>query len=89
MKLIEGEVGHAYLVTEVQIEDRLTRRLEALGVNEQTPVTVLNKKGSGSLIIKVRGTRLALGRKIADGITVSPVEEEKENGAEDRKEMRS
>jgi ferrous iron transport protein A len=44
--------------------------LEALGVNQQTPVIILNKKGSGSLIIKVRGTRLALGRQIAEGIAV-------------------
>ena len=41
-----------------------------MGVNEQTPITILNKKGSGSLIIKVRGTRLALGKKISDGIMV-------------------
>jgi len=33
-------------------------------------VTILNKKGSGSLIIKVRGTRLALGKKISEGIVV-------------------
>lgn len=70
MKLNEGEIGRTYLVTDVQIEERLTRRLEALGVNEQTPVVILNKKGSGSLIIKVRGTRLALGRQISEGISV-------------------
>ena len=70
MKLNEGERGKNYLVTEVLAEKKIARRLEALGVNERTPVTVLNKKGSGSLIIKVRGTRLALGRQIAEGITV-------------------
>ena len=48
----------------------LPRRLEALGVNEGTPVNILNKKGSGSVIIKVRGTRLALGRRLSEGITV-------------------
>ena len=74
MKLIEGEVNQTLLVMSVQVEERLTRRLEALGVNEQTPIIVLNKKGSGSLIIKVRGTRLALGRRIAEGITVRPIE---------------
>ena len=73
MKLNEGEKGKNYLVTGVLAEKRVARRLEALGVNERTPVTVLNKKGSGSLIIKVRGTRLALGRQIAEGITVEEV----------------
>ena len=73
MKLNEGEKAKNYLVTGVLAEKKVARRLEALGVNERTPVTVLNKKGSGSLIIKVRGTRLALGRQIAEGITVEEV----------------
>lgn len=68
MKLYEGLVGRTYTVTSVLVSDTITRRLEALGVNEQTPLTILNKKGSGTLIIKIRGTRLALGRKIAEGI---------------------
>ena len=55
MKLYEGEIGKSYIVQEVMIEERLTRRLEALGVNEHTKVTVLNKKKSGTLIINVRG----------------------------------
>ena len=70
MKLNEGMIGRTYLVKSVVVDDTITRRLEALGVNEVTPVTILNKKGSGSLIIKVRGTRLALGKKISDGILV-------------------
>lgn len=70
MKLHEGEIGRSYIVHNVMIEERLTRRLEALGVNERTKITILNKKKSGTLIIKVRGTRLALGQKIADGIEI-------------------
>lgn len=70
MKLYEGTIGHTYLVKSVIVDDTITRRLEALGVNEMTPVTILNKKGSGSVIFKVRGTRLAVGRKISDGIQI-------------------
>lgn len=70
MKLNEGMIGGTYKVTDVSVDEQITRRLEALGVNEQTPITILNKKGSGSLIIKVRGTRLALGKRISDGIMV-------------------
>ena len=62
MKLNEGEVGKTYLVKNVIADAAITRRLEALGVNELTPVSVLNKKGSGSVIFKVRGTRLAVGK---------------------------
>ena len=58
-KLNECEIGGRYVVAGVQVDEGITRRLEALGVNEGTPVNILNKKGSGSVIIKVRGTRLA------------------------------
>ena len=64
MKLYEGKIGTTYLVESVHVEDAINRRLEALGVNENTPLLVMNKKNSGTMIIKVRGTRLALGRRI-------------------------
>ena len=64
-KLNECEIGGRYVVAGVQVDEGITRRLEALGVNEGTPVNILNKKGSGSVIIKVRGTRLALGRRLS------------------------
>lgn len=69
-RLNECEVGGRYVVAGVQVDESITRRLEALGVNEGTPVNILNNKGSGSVIIKVRGTRLALGRRLSEGITV-------------------
>ena len=70
MKLYEGKIGTTYLVESVHVEDAINRRLEALGVNENTPLLVMNKKNSGTMIIKVRGTRLALGRRITGGIVV-------------------
>ena len=75
MKLSEGIIGHTYRVDSVAVNETITRRLEALGVNSMTPVTLLNKKGSGSVIFKVRGTRLAVGKRISDGIEISEMEE--------------
>lgn len=69
-KLNECEIGGWYVVAGVEVDESITRRLETLGVNAGTPVHILNKKGSGSVIIKVRGTRLALGRRLSEGITV-------------------
>ena len=73
MKLYEGKTQNAYVVRSVTVDEAITRRLEALGVNENTQIFVLNKKQSGTMIIKVRGTRLALGRKITGGIHVEEV----------------
>lgn len=75
MRLYECEVGRRYQVESVMVDEAITRRLEALGVNEGTPVRILNKKGSGSVIIKVRGTRLAMGRKLSEGIGAREVDE--------------
>ena len=74
MKLNEGIIGRTYRVESVAVNETITRRLEALGVNNMTPVTLLNKKGSGSVIFKVRGTRLAVCKRISDGIEISEME---------------
>ena len=70
MKLYEGNIGATYLVESVHVDDAINRRLGALGVNENTRLLVMNKKKSGTMIIKVRGTRLALGRRITGGIDI-------------------
>lgn len=70
MKLYEGTIGERYLIRQILTEERLSKRLAALGLNEDTKVTVLHKKKSGTMIIFVRGTRLALGRRIAGEIEI-------------------
>lgn len=70
MKLSEGEIGRIYEVESIEIMDQVTRRLEALGLIGQTKIAVLNRKRGGCMIIRVRGTRLAVGRRIAEGIQV-------------------
>lgn len=70
MSLFEGEKGNSYEVKGLYVEEGLTRRLQALGLNDGTVITVLNRKKNGALIIKVRGTRLAIGKHISLGIEV-------------------
>lgn len=70
MTLREGTIGNKYQVKEIQLEDKVKRRLQMLGMTKGTGVQVLNNKKSGSIIMKVRGTRFAIGRRIAEGILV-------------------
>ena len=51
-------------------DKELERRLEALGMTNGTQVSVLNRKGKGIMIIKLRGTRFALGYNITRSIEV-------------------
>lgn len=70
MLLKDAQVGHTYVVEQIDLPFQLERRLEALGMTRETPVSVLNRKGKGILIIKLRGTRFALGYNITKNITV-------------------
>ncbi len=74
MKLSEGKTGQVYEVRSIEDMDQITRRLEALGLTGKTQVAVLNSKKQGCMIIRVRGTRWAIGRRIAEGIEVEAVQ---------------
>ncbi|MBO5094575.1 MAG: ferrous iron transport protein A [Lachnospiraceae bacterium] len=70
MTLYDGRIGADYEVRGVYVEEAVTRRLQALGINDGTTVKILNRKRKGAMIIQVRGTRLALGRHISSCIEV-------------------
>jgi len=75
MTLYDAQKGESYLIQGLSVESAITRRLQALGLNDGTVVNVLNRKKRGALIIQVRGTRLALGRHISSGIEVREAED--------------
>ena len=70
MLLKDAKIGETYVVEQIHLPFQLERRLEALGMTNETPVSVLNRKGKGILIIKLRGTRFALGYNITKNIEV-------------------
>lgn len=77
MTLYDAKKGESYLIEGLSVEPSITRRLQALGLNDGTRIRVLNRKKRGALIIWVRGTRLALGKHIS-----SHIEIQKEAGEE-------
>lgn len=73
MNLKEGRNQYTYVVKGIDIELQIERRLEALGLTEGTKITILNNDKKGSLTVKFRGTRFAIGKRIADHIEVEEV----------------
>lgn len=65
MTLDKATIGKEYEVEGIELEIAVKRRLEALGITKHTKVTIINKNRSGSIILMVRGSRLALGKAIA------------------------
>ena len=70
MRLSDGKIGGIYEIMDMGNTGRAARRLEALGMGGHAVVRVLNKKTGGDMIIWVRGTRWAIGRRIAEEIPV-------------------
>ena len=62
MRLKEGKNNGIYIVERIETEQNLERRLEALGLTEGSRIEVLNNDK--------KGTRFALGKRIADHIIV-------------------
>ncbi|BBF45298.1 hypothetical protein lbkm_4060 [Lachnospiraceae bacterium KM106-2] len=73
MTLFEAMKNSAYTVSSTELESGTGRRLEALGLTVGTKIEVLNRKRNGAVIFKVRGTRLAVGKKIAQAIKIMEV----------------
>ncbi len=70
MTLNDGEVNAEYIVEKLCLPIHMEKRLQALGMTSGTKVIVLNNKSGGTLIIKVRGTRFAIGKGISKNIEV-------------------
>ncbi|MCI8630108.1 MAG: ferrous iron transport protein A [Firmicutes bacterium] len=73
MTLNDGEVNTEYIVEKLCLPIHMEKRLQALGMTSGTKVIVLNNKSGGTLIIKVRGTRFAIGKGISKNIEVRRV----------------
>ena len=70
MRLKEGKNNGVYIVERIETEQNLERRLEALGLTEGSRIEVLNNDKKGAMTVRFRGTRFALGKRIADHIIV-------------------
>ena len=68
MTLQKARIGGIYKVHSMDLDTVTMRRLGALGLTRGTSIRLLNRNRGGSVIIMVRGSRLAVGEKIAEAI---------------------
>lgn len=88
MTLYEARKGCGYTINGLFVEPTITRRLQALGLNDGTAIRVLNRKKHGALIIQVRGTRLALGKHISSNIEIKEIKENKDLERQESENLR-
>ena len=63
----------------------LNNRLAAMGLVSNVQITVVSNGHPGPFVISVKGSRMMLGRGVADKIMVSSCDYEKDNGRSGRK----
>ncbi len=68
MNLSSTECKNKYLVRSINTEQDIERRLESLGLTENSVIEVVSRKKGGASIVRIRGTRFALGKEICDKI---------------------
>ena len=73
MPLKNAKIGTVYTVKSMNLDRTVTRRLQALGLTKGTSIKILNRNRVGSVIMMVRGSRLALGGKITEAIYMKEV----------------
>ncbi len=74
MLLSDAVMGESYIVEKIHLPFETERRLEALGMTDRTRISVLGRKGRGILIVKLRGSRFALGAAITHNVEVERAE---------------
>lgn len=75
MTLKDAENGKEYIVEGLTLKQPIKRRLEAMGLIEGTMIRKIDEALDGSIIFMVRGTRLAIGRELAELVMVRDVSE--------------
>lgn len=71
MTLDKGTIGETYTVKKMDLPEQVEHRLEAIGMTMEGKVSILGGKDGGTLILKIRGARFALGRGITQRIEVA------------------
>lgn len=70
INLLKCTTKEKYIIEEIKTDNITKIRLQVLGVIKGTKIEILNKRINGSIIIKVRGTRLGIDKEISNSIYV-------------------
>lgn len=73
MLLKDLAAGESCKIEKIDLPFQVEQRLLSLGMTKDAKVSVLNRKGKGILIIKLRGSRFALGYHITQNIEVRKI----------------
>lgn len=68
MTLNAGQANHSYWIEHLDLPPALGQRLEAIGMTKGSAVHVVSNKNRGTMIVKIRGARFAIGRGVTENV---------------------
>ncbi|GMQ62708.1 FeoA family protein [Vallitalea maricola] len=76
MTLDKAENKQIFIVNDIVQEQRMKKRLQDMGLTKGTRIKVLSNNTGGSFILNIRGSRVVIGKTVAEKIHVQPSEHE-------------
>ncbi|MDA3847806.1 MAG: FeoA family protein [Vallitaleaceae bacterium] len=73
MILSEGRKGDEFTIILMDTEPKVKKRLQDMGLTHGTIVKVISFYANNAFILKIRGSRIVIGKDIAGHIHVEPM----------------
>ncbi|GMQ56373.1 hypothetical protein AN1V17_07660 [Vallitalea sediminicola] len=76
MTLDKASNKQIFVVNDIVQEQRMKKRLQDMGLTKGTRIKVISNNTGGSFILNIRGSRVVIGKTVAEKIIVIPTENE-------------
>lgn len=70
MILSDGQKGDSFTVISIESELKIKKRLQDMGLTQGVKVKIMSYYSNNAFILNVRGSRIVIGREIAEKIQV-------------------
>jgi ferrous iron transport protein A len=70
MTLYDGIEKGKYIVESIDLDIKTKKRLQDMGITQGVAIKILSKLGKHAYILRIRGSRVALGKEITANIYV-------------------
>ncbi len=76
--LVDLSPDNTAIISAIKADNHTISRLHSTGFSQEAEIRVIQNFGRGPIIVFVRGTEIALGRREAEKICVTPLEKKEE-----------
>lgn len=84
MTLNDGKINGKYEVVSIQVDNKTKKRLQDMGITQGGIIKIMSFVGTHAFILRVRGSRVALGKDIVQCIEVNEVNNSSQSTEEDQ-----